>query len=156
VELNKNKEVKSNKNTHYTTICCLQQKFQFWKLIPKEVTNHQLIHTTGYLHASNDFTTSQFWPWILLAWIILSITKRWQRYLSSDGETCAVCGGAGSLRAHHHCHYCCCYCCYCSLLSCHSTLASHPANLLLPECTVTTQCEQGCDMLNLKMTLWMK
>ena len=109
----------------------------------KEDTNHQLIHTTGYLHASNDFTTSHFCPWILLARIILSIAKRWQHYLSSDGETCAVYGGAGSLQAHHHCHYCCCYYCYCLLLSCHSTPASHPANLLVPEHTVTTKCEQA-------------
>lgn len=119
VKVNKNRKVKLNKNTYYITICSLQ----------------------GFLHAPNDFTMFPFRPWILLAWIILSMAKSWQRYLSSDGETCAVYGGAGSLRAHHRCHYCCCYCCYCSPPSCHSMLASHPANSLVPEHTATTQRE---------------
>lgn len=106
-----------------------------------KVTNHQLINTTRCLYAPNDFMMFPFWPWLLLARIILSMAKSWQCYLSSDGETCAVCGGAGSLQARHHCHYCCCYCCYCLPLSCHSMLASHPANSLVPEHTATTQHE---------------
>jgi hypothetical protein len=80
----------------------------------------------------DDFT-AKFQVWTRLDWIVLSLAKRWQIYLSSDGETYAVYVGAGSLQAHHHCRYCCC--CYCLLLSCHLTLASHPEDLLAPEQT---------------------
>lgn len=79
-----------------------------------------------------DFT-AKFQAWTKLDSIVLSLAKRWQFYLSSDGETYAVYGGAGSLQAHHHCR-CCCYC-YCLLLSCHSMLTSHPEDLLVPEHT---------------------
>jgi len=97
---------------------------------------------------------SSYSPEIPLDWRLLSLAKRWQLYLSSDGEIYAVCGGAGSPRARHRCRYCCC-CCYCLLLNCRSMLTSRPADSLAPEHTPwVTVTKQICSKIWKWSDMW--
>lgn len=126
---------KVNENKLHLYLLLKKLKFQFSKQTENIIS--VIINCTQnntILSCFNNFKAAFLLePGILLEWTVQSLAKRWQFYLSSDGETYAVCGGAGNPQAHHRCHYyyCCC-CCYCSPLSCHSMLALHPADSLVP------------------------